>query len=150
MRKTIRSLSFFFILVAMFTCLIGCCAFTDDDDYYDSYSPEFGRHTMGGQEGSSIVTLLGKSNPLAASHMMRSIPIKEPWMAMEDREYLEEQCGSCHDLIRVFWTRGLRSMWEVIVNEEHHQGEMCWEGEDLDRLYFIFQRYLSEHQAKQF
>lgn len=140
MRKKIHPLTSFLLIAALFTCVIGCAAFTDDDDDYNS--PEFGRYTMGGQ-GGSILVMLGKDDPVAAAHMMRDVPTKGPWMVPEDREYLEEQCGDCHDLNRVYWTRGPISMWETIINEEQHL-EMELEPEDKNRLFYIFQQYLNK------
>jgi cytochrome c1 len=64
-------------------------------------------------------------------------------MAPADREYLEEQCSGCHELNRVFWTRGSHSIWEMVLDQEQHR-EIELEPAERKRLLQIFQQYLSK------
>jgi hypothetical protein len=76
-------------------------------------SPAFG--------GSSILAMLGQDGSPAGAFMMSGIPTKSPVeLTPEDKELLDDTCSGCHDMNRVFWTRGTREIWETILAKEYH------------------------------
>ena len=92
--------------------------------------------------GSSILKDLEEFDHLTGGHVMPDLPVNEPKMAKEDREYLDEKCNICHDLTRVFRTSGTRSLWEQLLGYQHHL-EIELEPEKKEKLLGIFQKYLS-------
>jgi hypothetical protein len=93
------------------------------------------------QENGTEASDIGSGSSIIG--MLSDLPIKEPEMEPDEREYLDDQCSGCHELNRVFWTRGSTYKWKKLLAQEYHH-ELELEPDDEDRLLEIFQKYLNQ------
>ncbi len=133
-KNTILFLVFYFTKIVIFSSsIIGCATNGNNSDRY-SWEDEI---------STPLLKMMEEHDHLTGGHIMPDVPIKEPKMALEDREYLDEKCTGCHTLNRVFRTRGQRSLWKKLLGYKHHL-EIRLEMEEKEKLYSIFQKYLSK------
>ena len=104
-------------------------------------APSQPSQSSAGVGGSSILAMLGQQNSAATGMMMSAVKAKPPVeLSAEELEHLEDTCESCHDLNRVFWSRGTRQTWETTLAKEHHE-DLGLEEEDKEPLYSIFRNF---------
>jgi phage FluMu protein Com len=77
--------------------------------------------------------------------IFRNFPVKEPWLAASDKEYLEKQCSVCHTLNRIFWNHGPREIWKSILNQKQHQ-EANIKSDIKKQVFSILRQYLFDDE----
>lgn len=108
---------------------------------YNSSQRQAPAQPSAGIGGSSILAMLGEQNSAATGMMMSAVNVKPPVeLSAEEQEVLTDNCESCHDLNRVYWSRGTRETWETTLSKEHHD-DLGLEEEDKAPLYSIFRNF---------